>query len=298
MPQPHKDWLHPEKDLVQLSAFKLITITGIIMTIMSSLTIIYHSDLYWDWSYHGFNLFTTIFAVPLGLMTAMITFLGLIALAHRSAQTKQQIALANEQVLISQKQNQFTNHFKNMEEFEVFFKTNGSIHKYNNVRLRSLYATVYPSSKQGELEPCKDYIYKVEFAVQGILNATKALADSSGKSFPAFIRTIHIMNNMLVVLHSTQNVIVSLKRALEDEQKIHWYSESYDAHYLIFQLKHHIEIYHAILEYAGLPPCSKSNFLLGLIFQYPYQISDSGEYLRDFNYLKTQCDTMDSLIAE
>jgi len=91
-----------------LKAFPLLALLCLII-------ILINSNLEFDFSYVGFNFgLFTLLKVPLALLAACITILGVIAAIHRSAQITLQIEKTTEQ-------NVFSNFYKHREEYVSHF---------------------------------------------------------------------------------------------------------------------------------------------------------------------------------
>ncbi|EOX3980714.1 hypothetical protein L4D16_19045 [Vibrio alginolyticus] len=151
--------------------FILLSI-GIILTAIISIS----SDLDWDFSYKGFNLFVEAFSLPITIISAIIPIVGLIALNHRSQQTKvqldkaeTQLKIANAQYLLAQKQNIFTNYYKHIEEYEKYIDKIG-LHIANS---RESHSTMFPKAKNGDYTPFNleniGYFSNVKFILDRVL---------------------------------------------------------------------------------------------------------------------------------
>lgn len=148
-----KKLLDPRKELVELRVFKWVLFVGLMLTAVSFILIAYNSNLDWDFSYLGFNFFIVAFKVPLGLFTATISIIGLIALAHRSSQTKVQIDLSTNQFEASQQQNVFANYYKHIEEFEKHVKNYEIKEKAEGLNVRLAHHKLFPSARSGNFTP-------------------------------------------------------------------------------------------------------------------------------------------------
>ncbi|OOE92626.1 hypothetical protein BZG77_14595, partial [Salinivibrio sp. IB643] len=114
--------LNPDVSFTRLFAFKLALRVGLLGAITSTLVLIYCSNLQLDLTYKGFNHFFVVFKFPVSVLAAMLSVIGLIALAHRSEQSARQIQQSAKQIKLSESQNNFTNYYKHVEEFEKYIK--------------------------------------------------------------------------------------------------------------------------------------------------------------------------------
>lgn len=108
--------IDPNKGLSSLPLFRTVGISFLLLSLIIILSICFNSNLEVDLSYEGFNyaLFTVL-KVPLAVLAAGVTILGVIAAIHRSSQTTLQIYKATEQ-------NTFSNFYKHREEYVDHFK--------------------------------------------------------------------------------------------------------------------------------------------------------------------------------
>lgn len=169
---------------ISLSSVPLFRLT---LTILPSLAllcftiIVLNSNLEFDLSYSGFNygLFT-ISKVPLAILAACITILGVIAAIHRSAQTTLQIEKASEQ-------NTFSNFYKHRQEYVEHFneiKEELPEHISKNLSektIRWYYSSSYPSNNPSSfsIKPCLGWIESFD---KGLIELTYILSKmASGK---------------------------------------------------------------------------------------------------------------------
>ncbi|ENP8434457.1 hypothetical protein ACEI31_000006 [Vibrio parahaemolyticus] len=126
--------------------FELKIVWVTIATVMSislsiAITISLNSNLMWDWSFIGWNNFISYFQVPLGIMALLIPLGAIYATNHRSKQTLEQIRLTSEQ-------NNFSNYYKHIEEFEKYCDTHKSI-ALKEASRRKLHRIMFPDARDG-----------------------------------------------------------------------------------------------------------------------------------------------------
>lgn len=111
-----------------------------------------------------------IFNFPIEVLKATIALLAIVALLHKSDETQKQI-------MISESQNNFSNHFKHMEEFFKYIDLFDikSVEFHN----RKLHAKLYPRSKRGELNISKEVIDEVRRNTESIIQHIKRLSTMS-----------------------------------------------------------------------------------------------------------------------
>jgi hypothetical protein len=107
------NYFDPHKSFLDLKIVRYTISVLTILSIISAYVITIYSDIDLDPRYQGFNNFVNFFQVPLGLLALIIPIVALLASNHRSVQTKEQIRLALAQ-------NNFSNYYKHIEEFEKF----------------------------------------------------------------------------------------------------------------------------------------------------------------------------------
>lgn len=153
-----KKLFDPEKELTELPIFWWVLILGLLGTVVTILIISLASNLEWCGTYECFNFAVSAFRVPLGCLTVTLSLIGLIAMAHRSAQTKIQIKLSNAQYFSSQQQNIFANYYKHLEEFEKYTEHYKTL--FPSIKMRYIHHKLYPKAKEGDLTPTSlDSIY-------------------------------------------------------------------------------------------------------------------------------------------
>lgn len=106
-------YFDPHKSFLSLAVLKVVVGFAVVLAMVVSLVITMNSSIEIDLSYSGFNDAVRIFSVPLGILALIIPVVALLAANHRSEQTKEQMRLAGEQ-------NNFSNYYKHLEEFEKY----------------------------------------------------------------------------------------------------------------------------------------------------------------------------------
>jgi len=145
----------PNKSFFELKVCWVTLVIIIVVVVIISTSIVFNSNLVCDLSADGWNYFVSAFKVPLGVLALLIPVGALLAVNHRSEQTKKQIEVANYQ-------NIFSNHYKHMEEFEKYCDS----HTDKKITViddkRSLYNKIFPKSLKGDLLPNKSLLSKIE----------------------------------------------------------------------------------------------------------------------------------------
>lgn len=135
------NWFDPHSSFLSL---RIVWITVAILFFLSgtsSAFIIHYSNLQWDLSSTGFNIFISEFRFPLGIAALIIPIIALLAANHRSEQTK-------EQIRVTSSQNVFSNYYKHIEEFTKYL--NGRIE--SDADIRYAHANIYPNASSGDYE--------------------------------------------------------------------------------------------------------------------------------------------------
>lgn len=137
----------PRKSFFQLPILWITVSIVLLICSLISGVIVYHTHLEWDLSGDGFNHFVQTFKVPLGLSALLIPGIALLASNHRSVQTRAQIVAA-------ESQNNFSNYYKHLEEFEKYAGNHlahgdrGSV--LNNVR--QTHKILFPNAIKGAFQ--------------------------------------------------------------------------------------------------------------------------------------------------
>jgi len=143
--------IDPLKSFTELPVFRIIIISSLLLSLVSTLLIISNSNLIWNLDYIGFNSFVEIFKVPLSILALAITSIAIIATIHRSSQIKEQILSAN-------KQNTFSNYFKHIEEFEKYMKVVIPTKNYNLENLRFTHKYLFPYAFDGNYSINQEFL--------------------------------------------------------------------------------------------------------------------------------------------
>lgn len=126
--------------------------------------------LQFDWSSTGINnVVFNLFKSPIAIIGFSLPILGLIGLNHRSEQTKQQIQL-------SESQNNFSNYYKHIEEFEKYLSDsiNASSWFKDTTHHRQLHCKLFPKSNEGNFDLCQEFIEKMEHNCEQLESEVKS----------------------------------------------------------------------------------------------------------------------------
>ena len=157
---------NPNQSILELKVFRLTVFTLLVSAFVSAFLIVKSSPLQFSQSYEGFNHFFTVFRFPLAILATIIPAVALIATNHHSEQTREQIRLTNSQ-------NNFTNYYKHIEEFEKFgLKTVAKPDKFHyTFDFRSLHSVLFNKAKDGNYAPNEMFIGEVvEYALVMLCN--------------------------------------------------------------------------------------------------------------------------------
>lgn len=155
---------NPDLSVTKLPVFKAVLILGGALTVGTTVAIGYHTNLSLCFTATCFNNLLEFFKVPIRLLAATLSIIGLIALAHRSEQSAKQIKL-------SESQNNFSNYYKHREEFIKNFedkqksqwppkliKIEGDAIEFHHV--------LYPGARRGDYKPAplfsKEQLIKIK----------------------------------------------------------------------------------------------------------------------------------------
>lgn len=153
-------WFDPHKSFLNLEILWFVVGFFNLSAFISWVMIIHYSNIDFEFSYVGFNGFIDIFQVPLGILAIIIPIVALLAANHRSEQTKEQLRL-------TQEQNNFSNYYKHIEEFEKYCEGHKSeIPEIN--KPRQTYVKIFKESKNGIFSISQDSIQEVTKTVIAI----------------------------------------------------------------------------------------------------------------------------------
>ncbi|OOE61079.1 hypothetical protein [Salinivibrio kushneri] len=272
--------LTPDVSFTRLFAFKLVLGLGIVGAITSMLVIAFCSNLQEDFTYKGFNHFFVVFKFPVSVIAAMLSVIGLIALAHRSEQSARQIKQSAEQIKLSETQNIFTNYYKHIEEFEKYIATNKNINNHlmtsqPDITARDIYTTYFPNSKSGngyQIEPL--FCDKIKSTIIDILNHLKDFYESEHEDTQALAKAKACFLNAF----KSQPKLKSLceKRIIEQTSKD--MNNDHALHYTIFE-----QMYYTLEKYIYLAQFEATSEQLSVYTSFATALYRSGGFLEKVN---------------
>jgi len=140
---------NPNQSVLELKIFKVTLFVLIFLSILSAYFIATSLELKLSLTYEGFNNFFNVFKFPLSMLALIIPSVALIATNHRSEQTREQIRVTNNQ-------NNFTNYYKHIEEFDKYHMQVNKVDKFIlSYDIRYLHSVIFDQSKGGIYEPNK-----------------------------------------------------------------------------------------------------------------------------------------------
>lgn len=158
-----RKWFHPEIGFFDLKIVRATIIVITCASIVISLLIIFNSDLKMNLSYIGWNNFITFFKVPLGILAILIPLGAIYATHHRSIQTLEQMKQTRMQLKMTASQNEFSNYYKHLEEFEKYCREHCDKNVYQH--RRSLYQLSFPNSRESHYSANKEFIESVDHLI-------------------------------------------------------------------------------------------------------------------------------------
>jgi hypothetical protein len=138
----------PEKSLFELSIVRWTAAATVIVALLLSLVIAFHTKEPFAWDGDSVTHGVDLFKIPLGILAVGLTLIGIYGANHRSEQTRKQILRTAEQIFLTQNQNNFSNYYKHIEEFEKYADLHKSPFEIKTVR--ALYNQIFPKSRDGE----------------------------------------------------------------------------------------------------------------------------------------------------
>lgn len=194
-----KKSFNPHQSFLSLSIVWYITLTLIAISLVIAICIIANTDIHIDLSANGFNECLSIFKFPLGVLAIIIPIIALLAANHRSEQTKEQIRLSNEQ-------NQFSNYYKHIEEFEKYLQKhfNNTTHFESPRRLHKL---LFPKASTSDFSINYDLLTEFHVVAEEYLKLTHTLVTSPKENRDSVIADLaNVIDNF-----AEKNSIVSYK---------------------------------------------------------------------------------------
>lgn len=149
----------PQKSFFELGIVRWTGGLALSVAIASTLMIIAFSELTGDATYNGFNHAITVFKFPIGVLATLIPIIALLATNHRSEQTKEQIKLALDN-------NNFTNYFKHLSEFESYIEKHKTKSDIKFKSLRNLHKLIFPQSKKGNFRVSGELISEITTVIK------------------------------------------------------------------------------------------------------------------------------------
>jgi hypothetical protein len=152
----------PEKSFTQLYLLWFGVVLIVSLSIAVGVTILCHENLSFELDGDGFNNFVQIYKFPLGILAVIIPYIAFIATTHRSVQAK-------EQIILSRAQNNFSNYFKHLEEFEKFTH-NPIFDKLQISDIRKTHELLFPKADIGNYAISSTLIIMIDEALYSLRN--------------------------------------------------------------------------------------------------------------------------------
>ena len=162
---------NPDKSFFQLWVVRL-TVFGLIGLAYWVYDLILENGVYIEcYTSACFNESVTTFKVPLGILSLLIPIIAIYAANHRSEQTKKQIELSREQ-------NNFTNYYKHLEEFEKYFEkveSSKARKGVSSLSARDIHGIFFPEGITGNLHTIHSINLLVNEPYQTAVNVLEGL---------------------------------------------------------------------------------------------------------------------------
>ena len=204
-----KQSFDPETSFFDLPIVRRTAYINFVLSLGSYIIITWQSGLWlrMDWSYNGFNFWMECYRFPLATLAMLIPIGAVYAANHRSEQTKKQIVLTN-------KQNLFSNYYKHIEEFEKYIEKrletvldHKAFENLNHVKttafdIRQYHRTLFPDLLHtGDTKVDREFLSKLEkhFDISMLLKAEQI--DSLEKANDLFLKLIKDLKPILTKYH-------------------------------------------------------------------------------------------------
>lgn len=190
----------PNKSFLKLPVVWFFIFAILAVSFWCFYQIIENSNLVSDKSYAGFNNFFVIFKVPVLIASSLIPIITLLALFHKSEQSKVQ--------------NDFSNYYKHIEEFTNYINLFGD-GKFK-VDVRKLHRRLYPMSKQGYLMISNEIISKLESDIVIMIDFMREMSfideDNISEKYKSSLSLYEKMNDLSNFIYLEFDVIVLYKK--------------------------------------------------------------------------------------
>jgi hypothetical protein len=177
----------PHKSILEPTIFKVTVLLIITLSLTTAIIIIYSTRLHFDLSSNGLNNAVSIFRIPLSILTLVIPLVALISANHRSEQTREQLRLSNNQ-------NNFTNYYKHIDEFEKHCQKQWNKYEFEISKPRSFHKMLFPKAMDGQFTISSDFIISIDEFLSHILDISRALNSADEKEY--ILACIHIKNSL------------------------------------------------------------------------------------------------------
>ncbi|KAB8051620.1 hypothetical protein GCN78_11385 [Janthinobacterium rivuli] len=178
---------HPERSLFSLPVVQWTFLVFLCIAIALAATIAIIDPAPFSMTSAGLNNAAEYFKIPLAILAIGLTFIGIYGANHRSEQTKKQIEraltqieLSNSQMKITKEQNNFSNFYKHIEEFDKYCNSI-STEKLKITQTRQLHRIIFPKANaiSGNYEVSADFISDLEKLVNLFLDLSNGFNDEN-----------------------------------------------------------------------------------------------------------------------
>ncbi|QNH05393.1 hypothetical protein HNQ27_22420 [Pseudomonas sp. B11D7D] len=163
-----KNLFDPNKSFIELPIAIWTTAIFLAIAALITATIVANSDLNFAPTHEGFNYAANAFKFPLGILATLIPIIALLAANHKSEQTKEQMRLASTN-------NNFTNYFKHLSEFESYIEKHQEDKSIIIKSIRNLHKLSFPYAKLGNYQASNSLIKKSEETIEKIIHGIEEL---------------------------------------------------------------------------------------------------------------------------
>lgn len=185
--KPPSKIFDPEKGFVELSIVRwslgavLVTCAALIAVIAAT------ENLEWLVTGKGLQTMGSHYRVPVAFFTLTLPFFALMAAAHRSEQTKNQMQLTRRQIERTDKQiglvsdqNNFSNFYKHLEEFGKYCASDVTS-SLKVTSYRKLHGLAFPRATLGELRVDPDAVQSLAESVDRFLDYMDVFGSQDGR---------------------------------------------------------------------------------------------------------------------
>lgn len=213
-----KKLFDPNKSFLDLRIVRWTAGITFTLSALVAITIKLTSDLTTDFTHAGFNFAATAFKFPLGMMATLIPVIALMAANHRSEQTKEQMRLASEN-------NNFTNYFKHLSEFESYTEKHKIKKDIKFKSVRNLHKIIFPNSKNGIYKASPEIPKQIEETIKQAIEITERIIATQNQVHEIELKYSETRKPFMEIEKAIRANIKEIEKTIEKTKTTHSISD-------------------------------------------------------------------------